>query len=376
MKVGHNRRTASIASIGALALVLAACGDGGANGGDGGENGTASNGELSSLSGNLTGSGASSFQLAMQEWAIGFPEVTDGAVVDYNAVGSGTGRAEFLANAVDFAGSDAVMDDEEYQQSTERCGPEGAFHIPTAVLPIAVAANLPGVDDLNLTPDAIAGIFAGEITNWNDEAIASLNEGAELPDTTITVIHRSDDSGTTENFTEYLADAAPGVWEWEADGSWPGEISAESADGTSGVVQAAVEQEGAVTYADAGQVPGNLTIANVEVGGEFSELTPQAAGQAVAASELVEGQAPNNMAFDLDRDTQEVGAYPIVQVAYTIWCNEYADAETADLARGFAGYIVSEDAQQIAEEEAGASPLTPELRSQAEDSISQITAGA
>lgn len=376
MKVGHNRRTASIASIGALALVLAACGDGGANGGDGGENGTASNGELSSLSGNLTGSGASSFQLAMQEWAIGFPEVTDGAVVDYNAVGSGTGRAEFLANAVDFAGSDAVMDDEEYQQSTERCGPEGAFHIPTAVLPIAVAANLPGVDDLNLTPDAIAGIFAGDITNWNDEAIASLNEGAELPDTTITVIHRSDDSGTTENFTEYLADAAPGVWEWEADGSWPGEISAESADGTSGVVQAAVEQEGAVTYADAGQVPGNLTIANVEVGGEFSELTPQAAGQAVAASELVEGQAPNNMAFDLDRDTQEVGAYPIVQVAYTIWCNEYADAETADLARGFAGYIVSEDAQQIAEEEAGASPLTPELRSQAEDSISQITAGA
>lgn len=376
MKVGHNRRTASIASIGALALVLAACGDGGANGGDGGENGTASNGELSSLSGNLTGSGASSFQLAMQEWAIGFPEVTDGAVVDYNAVGSGTGRAEFLANAVDFAGSDAVMDDEEYQQSTERCGPEGAFHIPTAVLPIAVAANLPGVDDLNLTPDAIAGIFAGDITNWNDEAIASLNEGAELPDTTITVIHRSDDSGTTENFTEYLADAAPGVWEWEADGSWPGEISAESADGTSGVVQAAVEQEGAVTYVDAGQVPGNLTIANVEVGGEFSELTPQAAGQAVAASELVEGQAPNNMAFDLDRDTQEVGAYPIVQVAYTIWCNEYADAETADLARGFAGYIVSEDAQQIAEEEAGASPLTPELRSQAEDSISQITAGA
>lgn len=369
---------AGITAVSALALVLAACG-GGDNGAGNGDNGSANGdsnggGDLSSLSGNLTGSGASSFQLAIQEWVIEFPELTDGAFVDYNAVGSGTGRAEFLSSAVDFAGSDAVMDDDEYAQSLDRCGPDGAFHIPTAVLPIAVAINLPDVEEINLDANTIGAIFAGDITSWDDPAIAEHNEGADLPSTPITVIHRSDDSGTTENFTEYL-EATSEAWEWEASGEWPSDVSAESADGTSGVVQALSGQEGGIAYADAGQVPGDVVIANVEVGGEYTELTPAAAGQAVAASDRVEGQAPNNMAFELSRDTDEVGAYPIVQVAYTIWCNSYADAEAADLARAFADYIVSEDAQAIAEAEAGASPLTDELRSEAQEAIAQISAG-
>lgn len=398
VKVGFSRRVAGIASIGAMALVLAACngdtgnddnngadpGNGAATEDDGADqngaddnstgNNPEGNGELSSLSGNLTGSGASSFQLAIQEWVIEFPELTDGANVDYNAVGSGTGRAEFLSEAVDFAGSDAVMDDEEYEQSVGRCGPDGAFHIPTAIIPIAVAANLPGVEELNLSPQVIGEIFAGEIDTWNAPAIAEHNDGVDLPDTSITVIHRSDDSGTTSNFTDFLA-ATSDAWTWEADGEWPSEATAESADGTSGVVQATTVQEGGVTYADAANVPADLVIANVEVGGEYTELSPDAAGSAVAASDRVAGQAPNNMAFELTRDTEEIGAYPIVQVAYTIWCNEYGDAETADLARGFADYIVSAEAQSLAEAEAGASPLTDELRSEAQDAIAQISAG-
>ncbi len=385
MKAAFGRRVSGIAAIGALALVLAACGgdsdnggndtgngsENGSNGDEGGENGS----DFSSLTGNLRGSGASSFQLAIQEWQIEFPMLTDGAVVDYNAVGSGTGRAEFLSSTVDFAGSDAALSDEEYEQSIDRCGPDGAFHIPTAILPIAVAANLPGVEELNLDADTIAGIFAGEITTWDAPEIADQNEGADLPDTSITVIHRSDDSGTTGNFTDYLASAAPEVWTWESSGEWPSEVSAESADGTSGVTQAASGSEGAITYADAGQIPEGLVIANVEVGGEYTELTPEAAGQAVAASDRVEGQAPNNMAFDLNREIDEAGAYPIVQVAYTIWCNTYDNEETAALAQGFANYIVSEEAQAIAETEAGASPLNDDLRSQAEESISAISAG-
>lgn len=376
MKSVSSRRVAGITAVSALALVLAACG-GGDNGADNGSaNGDTDGqgGDLSSLSGNLTGSGASSFQLAIQEWVIEFPELTDGAFVDYNAVGSGTGRAEFLSSAVDFAGSDAVMDDDEYAQSLDRCGPDGAFHIPTAILPIAVAVNLPDVEEINLDADTIGAIFAGDITTWDDPAIAEHNDDAVLPDTPITVIHRSDDSGTTENFTDYL-EATADAWQWEASGEWPSEVSAESADGTSGVVQALSGQAGGIAYADAGQVPGDLIIANVEVGGEYTALSPAAAGQAVAASDRVEGQAPNNMAFELTRDTDEVGAYPIVQVAYTIWCNTYSDAETADLAQAFADYIISEEAQAIAEAEAGASPLTDELRSEAQEAVAQIAAG-
>lgn len=365
MKVERFGRAAAILSVASVALV--ACGGNGDNGGGEGEAAD------SDVSGNLTGSGASSFQVAMEEWQFEFGDQTE-ASVDYNAVGSGQGRSEFLSGAVDFAGSDAVMDDTEYEESTERCGADGAFHIPAAVLPIGVAVNLEGVDTVNLDADTLADVFAGEITSWDDPAIAEHNEDADLPDTPITVIHRSDDSGTTENFTEYLEQASS-TWEWEADGEWPGDVSAESADGTSGVVDAVNGQEGAITYADAGQIPDDLAMVAVEVGGEYSEVSPEAAGQAVEASDRLEGQAENNVAFELSRDTEEAGAYPIVQVAYTIWCNEYDSQEDADLAAAFASYVVSEEAQDLGAEVAGAAPLPEELRTEAEDAIGQISAG-
>lgn len=209
MKVERFGRAAAILSVASIALV--ACGGNGDNGG-----GDAAD---SDVSGNLTGSGASSFQVAMEEWQFEFGDQTD-ASVDYNAVGSGQGRSEFLSGAVDFAGSDAVMDDDEYEQSTERCGADGAFHLPAAILPIGVAVNLEGVDTVNLDADTLADIFSGEITSWDDPAIAEHNEDADLPDTPITVIHRSDDSGTTENFTEYLEQAST-TWGYEPTASGP-----------------------------------------------------------------------------------------------------------------------------------------------------------
>lgn len=370
MKASSFGRAAAILSVASLALV--ACGDG-----NGADDGAADNGEAdtSGLSGNLSGAGASSFQLAIQEWVIEFGMETDGVNVDYDAVGSGDGRAQFLQSAVSFAGSDALMSDEEYEESTERCGPDGAFHIPTAILPIAVAYNLEGVDELNLDGETIAGIFSGEITSWDDDAIAEHNDGVDLPDTPITVVHRQDSSGTTENFTDYLYQATD-TWTWEPDSEWPSEVSAETGDGTSGVIEAANSTDGTITYADAEQaVQGGLSAASVEVGGEFTPFSPEAAGQAVEASELRGGQAENDLGYDLARDTDEAGVYPIVQVAYTIWCNEYADAEEAELAQGFAEYITSAEAQQIAADEAGAAPLSDELIEQAHEAISQISGG-
>lgn len=390
MKASIFGRSAAILSIASLALV--ACGDNGDedtttddNGTEetttddnGAEDGGAAEEDDDSadagaeLTGSLSGAGASSFQLAIQEWQIEF-EADNGTPIDYNAVGSGDGRAAFLNGSVSFAGSDALMSDEEYESSKERCGDEGAFHVPTAILPIAVAFNLEGVDELNLDGETIAGIFAGEITSWDDDAIAEHNDGVDLPSTPITVVHRQDSSGTTENFTEYLEQATD-TWTWEADSEWPGDISAETGDGTSGVIESALSADGTITYADAEQaVQGGLSTAAVEIGGEYVAFSPEAAGQAVASSELRGGQAENDLGFELDRATEEAGAYPIVQVAYTIWCNEYSDADEANLARAFAEYIVSPDAQNLAADQAGSAPLNEDLTSQAQDSISQIS---
>src|SRR5699024_5180030 len=133
--------------------------------------------------------------------------------VSYDPVGSGAGREGFIAGQYSFAGSDSAMDATEQEQA---CGDGSAFHVPSYISPVAVAFNLDGIDSLNLKPDTIAKIFAGEITSWDDAEIAEQNDDADLPDTDITVVHRSDESGTTENFTDYLNGAAGDVWTWDA----------------------------------------------------------------------------------------------------------------------------------------------------------------
>ncbi len=307
----------------------------------------------------------------MTAWQAGFQAMQSGATVQYSPDGSGAGRDAFLAQGVQFAGSDAYLDDEEYEASKEICGPDGGINVPAYVSPIAVAFNLPGVDSLNLDAATIASIFRGDIAAWNDDAIASQNEGVELPDTPITVVHRADESGTTENFTEYLAAAAPEVWTDEASGDWPAEIVAENAQGTNGVVSTTTATEGAITYTDASAV-GDLGQAFVKVGEEYVELSSEAASRAVEVATPVEGRSDADMSLDLERDTTESGAYPVVLVSYHIYCTTYEDQETVDLVKAFGSYAISEQGQEDAASSAGNAPISEALREQAQQAIDSI----
>jgi phosphate transport system substrate-binding protein len=360
-------RSAAILAAGALAL--SACGTDNATGT---APEPAGNNAETSVSGTLTGAGASSQQAAMTAWKAGFQELQPEAQLQYSPDGSGAGREAFLSEGVQFAGSDAYLDDQEYAASKEICGPEGALNIPAYVSPIAVAFNLPGVDSLNLDAKTIASIFNGDIKKWNDEAIASQNPDADLPDMPITVVHRSDDSGTTENFVDYLSVTAPDAWPYEVSGNWPSDIVAESAQGTSGVVSTASSTKGAITYSDASAV-GDLGTVQVKVGDEYVELNAQAASKAVEAATPVEGRSDQDMALDLKRDTTESGAYPIVLVSYHIYCSEYENQETVDLAKAFGSYAISEEGQQDAAKSAGNAPISDTLRDQAQQAIDSIS---
>ena len=116
---------------------------------------------------------------------------------------------QFIAKQVDFAGSDSALKDDQVAQAADRCGGNPAWNLPLVFGPVAMAYNVEGVDKLVVNGDVLAKIFQGQITKWNDPAIAALNTGATLPDTDITPIYRSDSSGTTDNFQKYLAAAAP-----------------------------------------------------------------------------------------------------------------------------------------------------------------------
>lgn len=361
----------AFASTGSLAIIsllaLSACGSDNATG----ESSNSSSGSESNVSGTLSGVGASSQQAAITAWESGFASANPKASVQYSPDGSGAGRKALIAGGANFAGSDAYLTTDEYNQSKEVCGDGGAINIPVYISPIAVAFNLPGIDSLNLDGETTAKIFKGEITKWNDEAIASQNEGVDLPDTKITVVHRSDDSGTTENFTEYLAAASNGAWDKEASGDWPSDYAAESNKGTSGVVSTTSSTEGAITYADA-SATGDLGKAKVKVGDSYVELSADSAAKTVEVSDRVSGENENDMSIDINRTPDDSSAYPVVLVSYHVVCSTYKDQKTVDLVKAYESYVVSEQGQQDAADAASSAPLTDALRTDAEKAIDSI----
>lgn len=361
------RRAVTLPAAAAVAVALTACGA--ANEQAQSTTGAAGGGELA---GTIAGAGASSQAAAMQGWIAGFTSGRPDVTVNYDPSGSGAGRDQFVAGGVAFAGSDAYLDEDELAAAEERCGGE-VIELPNYISPIAVIYNLDGVEDLRLSPETLAGIFSGEITTWNDPAIAADNPGVTLPDSRITPVHRSDESGTTENFVEYLGTAAPEVWPHEVSGNWPVQ-GGEAAQGTSGVVGAVAAGEGTIGYADASQA-GDLGVAAIKVGDGFVEPSAEAAAKVVEASPRVEGRGEHDYAIDLARDTAASGAYPIVLVSYHLACGTYDDPQTAELVKAFLGYVVSEEGQQAAADAAGSAPISDALREQAVAAVESISAG-
>jgi phosphate transport system substrate-binding protein len=371
------RWIAVVALAATLALAVAACGSS-SDDTTGGGGSTSAGGETSAdLSGEIAGAGSTAQEAAQEAWIANIEAENSGVTISYDPVGSGGGREQFVAGGVAYAGSDAALSDEEgeLKKAVKRCEPGELIEIPAYVSPIAVVYNLPEVEELQLEPETLAKIFAQEITTWNDPAIAKSNPGVELPDTRITPVNRSDESGTTENFTEYLSEVVPSVWKFEVSGDWPVK-GGEAANGTSGVVEAVAAGEGAIGYADASQA-GELGIAKVKVGAEYAEPTPEAA--AAILDESPEDKAVSEdsytFPFKLDRKTESQGTYPIVLVSYILACTKYGSADEAAAVKGFLQYVISPEGQEAAAENAGSAPLSAELTKKITPSVEAIEAG-
>ena len=228
----------SLAAVSGLVMMasLAACGD---NTASTDASSTDSGSKTESISGNFAGAGASSQQAAVDAWIAGYNESNPDAKISYEPSGSGAGVKTFLTGATAWAGSDKALADDEIEQSKSVCASGQAFDVPVYISPIAVVFNLKGVSDagkhINMDAATIAKIFDGKITTWNDPAIADQNKDLDLPATAITVVHRSDKSGTTQNFVSYFKDQAPDAWSYDLSENWPNEVG-QGAKGTSGVI--------------------------------------------------------------------------------------------------------------------------------------------
>jgi phosphate transport system substrate-binding protein len=348
----------------ALGLAVSACGAGN-------EAATTTDSSSTSLSGTLNGAGSSAQQSAQSAWSAAFGKANSGVTINYDPSGSGAGVEQFNAGAIDFAGSDAALDPTkgEVAAANKRCGAD-VLEVPDYVSPIAVVFNVKGITKLNLDAATIGKIFSGTITKWNDAAIAALNPGATLPSTGINPIHRSDDSGTTNNFTDYLFQASGGTWKSEANKTWPLK-SGEGAAGTSGVISAVKAGDGAIGYADDSQV-GTLDTAAIKVGSAWTAPSADGAAKALLASPLDTTRAAGDMAIKVDRTTTAAGAYPLMLTSYLIACPTYS-ADKAKVVKAYLASIVSTAGQQLAATSAGAAPLPADLQTKAAAIIDGIT---
>ncbi|HET6570812.1 MAG TPA: phosphate ABC transporter substrate-binding protein PstS [Solirubrobacterales bacterium] len=355
-----------IVSVAVLAVGVAACGGSSSDSGGSGE-----------LSGQIAGAGSSAQEAAQEAWIANFESENSGVTISYDPVGSGGGREQFIAGGTAYGGSDAALEEEEgeLKGALDRCKPGQLIEIPDYISPIAVVYNLPGVESLQLDPQTLAQIFNQEIDSWNDKAIAASNPGVELPDTRITPVNRSDESGTTENFVDYLAKVAPSVWKYPVDGNWPVK-GGEAAQGTSGVVEAVSAGEGAIGYADESQA-GELGVAKIKVGDEYVEPSAEAAAKILEESPEAKSIAkgPYMFPFELDRKTESSGTYPIVLTSYLLACTQYGSAGEAAIVKAYLEYAVSPEGQKAAEENAGSAPISDSLREEITPAVEAIEAG-
>jgi phosphate transport system substrate-binding protein len=375
VKIQRLGQLASVALIGSLAL--AACGsDDNTGSGDSasGSSSSSSAGADCPKGGTLNGEGSSAQKNAIEEVIASFQDECAGTTVNYNPTGSGAGIKQFIAGQVDFAGSDSALKTEEKDGKIEAkdaetaCG-SPAWNLPMVTGPIAISYNVEGVDKLTLTPEVAANIFAGKVTTWNDPSIAKINSGVTLPSEPIKVFFRSDESGTTENFTKYLKAAAPAAWTTDPGKKWLGK--GEGKEKSAGVAGAVKATEGGITYAEWSYAKdNNLGIAQIDNGGGAVELSGEAVGKAVAAAKPA-GEG-NDLRLKLDYTTKEAGAYPILLVTYEIVCSKSKDAEKAAFTKAFLKHFASADTQKSLED-IGYAPLPDEVRTKVDAAIAALS---
>ena len=301
--------------LAALMLFAVACSKENAN------NSTTASSTATSGGVDLNGAGATFPYPIYSKWFSDYANKT-GVKINYQSIGSGGGIRQLSEQTVDFGASDSPMSDDEMTKA--KGGP--VLHIPTVLGADVVIYNLPGVTTaLKLTPDVIAGIFLGTIKKWNDAKIASLNSGVSLPNQDILVVHRSDGSGTTYIFTDYLTAAAP---TWKAIGKgkevkWPVGIGAKGNEGVSGQVK---QTPGAIGYVELAYAKqNNLPIAAVR----------NKSGQFVAASVAAVTAAAAGVAKSLPANTDYrlsivngpgADSYPISSFTWILVYQHQSDA--------------------------------------------------
>ncbi|PRZ42383.1 phosphate ABC transporter substrate-binding protein (PhoT family) [Antricoccus suffuscus] len=365
MKLSRTYALAAVMAAGTIAL--SACSDNVAASSDSGSGSGSS--KIDCGTGNLNLSGSTAQAKAIDAWQSDFAAVCPDITVNYDGTGSGQGITDFTAGKTDFAGSDSYLKPEEATAADAMCKTGKAINLPMVISPVAIVYNIKGVDKLTLDAKTLAGIFSGTITKWDDPAIVALNKDAKMPSTTIGTVHRSKDSGTTDNFTKFLDKAGAGAWTFGTGKGWkaPG---GEGAPDSAGVVSAVKATDGAISYVDGSDAKGNnMTTALLDTGHGGVALDDASVGKAVAAA--TPAGTGNDLKVDINYGLSEAGAYPAVLVTYEIVCEKGKDADKTKAIKAFLTYTSTDGQKKLSD--IGYSPLPAELASKVQKAVAAIS---
>ncbi|GGX83201.1 phosphate ABC transporter substrate-binding protein PstS [Streptomyces hiroshimensis] len=376
MKLQRKNRLRAVA-LGAIAvsgaLALTACGsDDNSGGGSTGGGSTKAAGNIKcDGKGQLLASGSSAQKNAMDLWVKNFTAACKDIQINYKPTGSGAGIQEFLQGKTAFAGSDSALKPEEVAKSKQVVKGGQGINLPMLGGPIAVGYKVPGVDNLVLDADTLAKIFDSKIEKWNDEAIKKLNPDAKLPDLKIQAFHRSDESGTTDNFTKYLKAAADKSWPYEPAKAWKAK-GGQAADGSAGVSSQVKQTDGAISYFELSYATAN-SIKTVKLNTGASapvEATSDNASKAIAEAKIA--GSGKDLALKLNYTTKAEGAYPITLVTYEIVGDQGNKAETLPAVKSFLTYVASADGQSVLKD-MGYAPLPAEIATKVRETVASLS---
>ena len=358
--------TAGVALV-AAALSLAACSSSGSGSPSSSSTPSSSSSSAAAkLSGTLNGSG-STLQLTYQQAAIqAFKSVQPGLTVNYGAGGSGKGRTDLASGVVNYAGSDSPIPAKEEANFKGKT----VLYFPDVIAPVTVSYNLPSVKNLKLSAPVIASIFQAKITTWNNSAIAADNPGVSLPSTPITIARRSDSSGTTQNFTQFLVDASGDGWTLGTSSTinWP--ASSRGGNGNGGVASIIKSTDGAIGYVD---------YADAKASGLVFASVKNKAGDYVAPSVSSASAAASQATVKPDLTFSAIWApgadsYPITAQSWVLVYEAQSSSTTAKNLQGWIGYLVG-DGQKLLPD-LGFAPLPSSIDQMAKAQLSKIGSSA
>jgi phosphate transport system substrate-binding protein len=342
-----HRFATSACLLAAGALALAACGsDNNSSSASAGSTKAAKTSDIACASGQLQLAGSTAQTNAMSEWIKNYQNACSDATINYGGGGSGQGVQNFQDGTIDFAGSDfPLAAGDEQTKANARCKSGPAINLPMVPGPIAVAYNVPGVKNLSLSAATISQIFSGKISKWNDAAIKKDNPRVNLPSTGIQSFHRSDGSGTSFNFTNYLSHDAKSAWTYGANKAWPAP-GGQGQKGSAGVAQGVKSTPGGIGYMELSYATqNNLPFAKVgNAAGKMVALTTTNTQNFLAKATVGSG---NNLPLTFDYANPDANAYPNALVTYEIVCSKGNPSDKKALIKNFLTYLASSSGQGV-----------------------------